>query len=54
MNLLFCQVICDAAEVIHWAVRTVETQDQRDPESFRIRVRSLHGASRKRSASVRR
>lgn len=40
-ELLFCQVICDAAEVIHWAVRTVETQDQRDLESFRIRVKKF-------------
>lgn len=40
-ELLFCQVIFDAAEVIHWAVRTVETQDQRDLESFRVRVKKL-------------
>lgn len=40
-ELLFCEVICDAAEVIHWAIRTVETRDQRDLVSLRIRVKKL-------------
>lgn len=40
-KLLFCEVICNAAEVIHWAVRTLETGDRRDFESFKIRVKKL-------------
>lgn len=40
-KLLFCEVICDAAEVIHWAVRTLGTGDRRDFESFQIRVKKL-------------